>query len=137
MSHKITAELASNTTVIYPHVSSFIRHVFLYTFPSLPQIGPSWGACLQSIGQFSRWALMLLHGPRCDNAMPTLKCSVRTMNVHNKRLIIVTCTSPPAACSGSSTSGRRCRTRGPSPCRSGARISIRTISDTGRHRWPS
>lgn len=57
----------------HPQVLSFIKQVFLYTLPSDPQMGPSIGAWSQFMGQFSRCAEILLHGPKCDNARPTLK----------------------------------------------------------------
>lgn len=69
-------------TTPWPHVSSFISHVELYTLPSEAHVGPSFGALLQSTGHDSRIALVLLHGPTCASAtaaVPTRHACTRSM----------------------------------------------------------
>lgn len=70
-------------TTPWPHVSNFISHVELYTFPSDAHVGPSFGALLQSTGHDSRIALVLLHGPTWANAtaaVPTRHACTRNMH---------------------------------------------------------
>lgn len=74
-------------TTPWPQVSNFISHVELYTFPSEPHTGPSFGALLQSTGQDSRIADVLPHGPTWANdtaTEPTRHACTRSIQLNSR-----------------------------------------------------